>query len=359
MIIGVPKEIKNEEFRVAITPENVSELVKEGHRVLVEKFAGEGSGFSDEAYRNFGAEIVEKKEVFQKADLIVKVKEPLSEEYDLLKEGQAIFTYLHLAANRPLTEFLLKKKIIGLAYETLEVDGKLPLLEPMSEIAGRMSPIIGAYFLQYFLGGEGVLPTGTISVAGANVVILGAGSVGSGAAKVAIGMGMETVVMAKSDRRLKVLKSMYSNIKTEVISEGRLQDALKSADIVIGAVLVPGGKTPLLVKKEMLKMMKKGAVIVDVSIDQGGCFETSMPTTHQNPVYVKEGVVHYAVTNMPGAYPKTSTIALSKATLPYIKLIASLGIEKALKESKELKTALNTYNGEIVNTPLKESMEKL
>lgn len=356
MIIGIPKEIKKEEYRVAVTPENVTKLSKVGNIVLVENNAGVGSGFSDEEYEEAGASIVDKKRLFEQAELIVKVKEPIVEEFNFFKEGQALFTFLHLAPNRILTEFMLKRKITGLAYETLEVDGTLPLLFPMSEIAGRMSPLVGAYFLQKFLGGSGILPTGTSTAKPAKIVVIGAGGVGGNAVRVAFGMDMETVVMAKTSNNLQKLKSQLGEtIKTVILSEETLFTELKDADIVVGAVLIPGGRTPQLVKKDMLKVMKKGAVVVDVSIDQGGCFETSRPTTHDNPVYIVDGVVHYAVANMPGAYPRTSTIALSNATLPYIIQITQFGLEKTIAENSAIRTSLNTYEGRIMNKALAEA----
>lgn len=358
MIIGVPKEIKKEEYRVAITPFGVEELKKDGHTILVETGAGEESGFSDDEYLQADADIVDRATVFRKSDLIVKVKEPLPQEYDLLREGQAIFTYLHLAPNRELTELLLKKKITGIAYETLQKDGSLPLLMPMSEIAGKMAPLMGAYYLQKIHKGNGVLVTGATGVKPAKAVILGAGVVGTNAAHVCIGLWMDTVVINKGVEKLQRLDEMFmGRVKTLPLTSHNIAEEIKDADILVGAILVPGGRTPILITREMLKTMKQGTVIVDVSVDQGGCIETSRPTTHDKPVYEVEGIIHYCVANMPGAYPRTSTLALTNATLPYVKLLANKGIEKAIKEDSEIKTALNTYKGEITNKAIAESTE--
>lgn len=356
MIIGVPKEIKKGEYRVGVTPDGVRELRRNGHTTLVETRAGEGSGFSDDEYLKAGAGIVDRKTVFKKAELIVKVKEPLPSEFRLLRPGQALFTFLHLAPNRRLTGLLLKKKITGLAYETLEKDGALPLLRPMSEIAGRMAPLMGGYFLQRIHRGAGILPTGTTGAKPGKIVILGAGVVGSNAALTAIGLGMETVVIDKAVEKLRKLKISYGDkIQTIPLAEESVKREMRDADITVGAALVPGGRAPVLITRETLKTMKKGAVIVDVSIDQGGCVETAKPTTHDKPVYIVDDIIHYAVANMPGAYPRTSTVALTSVTLPYIKILADTGIEKAVMENPEIKTALNTNNGEITNEALKEA----
>lgn len=357
MIIGVPKEIKKEEYRVGITPFGVGELKKDGHTILIEAGAGEGSGFSDDEYLKTDADIVDKKTLFKKADLIIKVKEPIPSEYDLLREGQAIFTYLHLAPNRELTELLINKKVTAFGYETLQKDGSLPLLSPMSEIAGRMAPIMGAYYLQKIHRGEGVLVTGVTGVKPAKALILGAGVVGSNAARVCIGLGMDTVVMNRGIERLQRLDEIFQGrVKTLSLTEHNIKEEIKDADIIIGAILVPGARTPILITRDMLKTMRKGAVIVDVSVDQGGCVETSRPTTHDNPVYEVDGIIHYTVANMPGAYPRTSTLALTNATLPYIRIIANKGIEKAIGEDAVIKSSLNTYNGEIVHKMLAESI---
>ncbi len=358
MIIGIPREIKTEEYRVGMTPWGVKELVRDGHRVLVEHSAGEGSGFSDEEYLRSGAQLVDKETLFSESELIVKVKEPLPSEYDLLREGQIIFTYLHLAADRSLTATLLERGVVGLGYETLQKRGTLPLLAPMSEIAGRMAPLVATFFLQRHQGGEGVLPTGVAGVRPAKAVVLGAGVVGTNAVRVASGLGMETVVLNRSVEKLRVIDQIYrGRVKTVTMNTSTIAEEIKDADILIGAVLVPGGRTPVLVTRDMLKTMKKGSVIVDVSVDQGGCVQTTRPTTHSDPVYVVDGVIHYAVANMPGAYPRTSTLALTKETLPYIKLIAGLGIERAIKESSEIRSSLNIYRSEIVNENVKKAFE--
>lgn len=357
MIIGVPREIKKDEFRVGITPAGVEELKLDGHTVLVETGAGRGSGFSDEEYLNADADVVDKETLFRKSDLIVKVKEPLPSEYDIFREGQAIFTFLHLAPNPGLTGMLLEKGITGLGYETLEKDGRLPLLFPMSEIAGRMAPFMGAYYLQSFWGGKGILPTGTIGVNPARALILGAGVVGTNAATVCMGLMMDTVVIDKRMEALQKIDEMFlGRVRTLPPSSQNIRDEIRGADIIIGAVLVPGGKTPLLITRDMLKRMGRGTVIVDVAIDQGGCAETSHPTTHDDPVYEVEGIVHYTVANMPGAYPRTSTLALTNVTLPYIKAIADRGVEKAIREDASIRSALNTYRKSIVHKALAESL---
>jgi alanine dehydrogenase len=349
MVIGIPKEIKKEEYRVGITPHGVRELKKEDHTVLIERQAGEGSGFSDNDFMSEAAEVVDKKTLFGKADLIVKVKEPLPQEYDLFREGQSIFTYLHLAPNPELIEVLLKKKVIALGYETLRKDNSLPLLAPMSEVAGRMAPLIGSYYLQKMKGGEGILPTGAVGVKPAKSLILGAGVVGSNAARISNGLGMDTVIMNRGIEKLQRIDELFAGeVKTLPLTERTIEEEIKDADLIIGAILLPGGRTPVVIRRGMLKTMKKGAVIVDVSVDQGGCIETSRPTTHDNPVYEVEGIIHYTVANMPGAYPRTSTLALTNATLPYIKTIANSGIEKTISEDTVIKSALNLYKGEIV-----------
>ena len=359
MIIGVPKEIKKEEYRVGIVPSGVKELKSSGHTVLVEKDAGAGSGFRDDEYLDADADVVERNVLFQKSDLIVKVKEPLPEEYGLLRTGQAIFTYLHLAPNRSLTQFLLEKGIAAIGYETLEKEGGLPLLSPMSEVAGRMAPLIGVYYLQMIHGGTGVLATGVAGVRPAKALILGAGVVGGNAARVCIGLGMDTVVISKGTDRLQRLDELFmGRIHTLPVTAHDVAEEIRDADIVIGAVLVPGGRTPVLITRDMLRSMKKGAVIVDVSVDQGGCTETSRPTTHDNPVYTVDGVIHYTVANMPGAFPRTSTIALTNATLPYIKTIANIGVEKAVREDPSIKSALNTYRGGIVHKSVAEAFAR-
>lgn len=356
MTIGILKEIKRHEYRVGMTPSGVAELKRTGHTVLVEKGAGKGSGFDDEEYLRADADIVDRKTIFISSDLIVKVKEPLPEEYDLIREGQAIFTYLHLAPNPELTDLLIVKKTIALGYETLEKDGTLPLLTPMSEIAGRMAPLVASYYLQKIWGGNGVLPSGSIGVAPAKSVIIGAGFVGMHAARVSHGLGMETVVLNRGIERLqKIDEIFHGRIRTLILNQENLIKEIKDADIIIGAILVPGGRTPVIIKKDMLGLMKKGSVIVDVSVDQGGCVETTRPTTHDKPIYEVDGIIHYAVSNMPGAYPRTSTIALTNATLPFIRKIAEMGIEEAIKQDKTIRSAVNIFMGKVVHKTLAES----
>ena len=357
MIIGVPKEIKKEEYRVGLIPDGVEELKRDGHTILAEKGAGEGSGFPDEEYVRAGADIVERGTLFGRADLIVKVKEPLPQEYDLIKEGQAIFTFLHLAPNRELTELLLKKKVTGIGYETIQKNGGLPLLSPMSEVAGRMAPLVGAFYLQRIHGGKGILPSGVAGVKPARALILGAGVVGTNAARACLGLQMETLIMNRSMEGLQRVDELFGGrVKTLPLTQHHMREEIREADLIIGAVLVPGGRTPVLITRSMLHMMGKGTVIVDVSVDQGGCVETSRPTFHDNPVYAVEGIIHYAVANMPGAYPRTSTLALTNATLPYVKVIANRGVTRAMSENQEIRCGLNTYRGNIAHKALAESM---
>ncbi|MDP3296494.1 MAG: alanine dehydrogenase [Thermodesulfovibrionia bacterium] len=359
MIIGIPKEIREHEYRVGITPEGVKELKKDGHRIIIEKSAGEGSGFSDEDYQNAGAEISDKLHLFKESELIIKVKEPLPVEYDLFCECQSLFTFLHLAANPELTHFLLRKNITAFAYETLEVNGTLPLLMPMSEIAGKMAPVVAAFYLQKVHGGEGILLTDVEGVPSANVLVLGAGTVGMNAIKVAFGMGANITVINRGMDKLKVIDELYNGkVKTLAATEKNIGAEVLNADVVIGAVLITGAITPKLISRALVSKMKKGSVIVDVAVDQGGCVETTMPTTHSNPVYIVDGVVHYAVVNMPGAYPRTSTLALTNRTLPYIKILAKTGIENAIKGNEPLRTALNIYKGKIMHNALAESAAK-
>ncbi len=357
MIIGIPKEIKEHEYRVGITPACVRELKKENHRIIVEKSAGEGSGFPDKDYQKAGAEISDKPVLFKESELIVKVKEPLSSEYDLFWDGQILFTFLHLAANPELTTFLLKKNITGFAYETLEENGTLPLLMPMSEIAGRMAPLIASYYLQRIHGGQGILLTGVEGVPSAKILVLGAGTVGMNAVKVAFGMGGNVTVINKGMEKLKYINELYQGrIKALTAIKENIESEVLKSDVVIGAVLVTGAKAPRLVSKELVSRMKKGSVIVDVSVDQGGCVETTRPTTHNNPIYIVDGVIHYAVANMPSAYPRTSTLALTNRTLSYIKILGGKGIEKAVRENKALRSALNTYKGKIIYEALAKSL---
>lgn len=353
MDIGVPKEIKRHEYRVAVTPHGVSALIKEGHRVLCEHGLGLGSDFSDSLYEQAGATITGKESLFAESELIVKVKEPLPEEFGLFRDGQAVFTFLHLAPNRRLTEMLLKKRITGLAYETLEEGRGLPLLAPMSEIAGRAAPLVGACFLQKPMGGRGVLPTGATGVPPARATVIGAGTVGANAVRVAHAMGMEVTVLNKGEEKLRAIDELYGGkVRTLLSSKEAISESIADADMVVGAVYVRGARVPVLITREMLKTMNKGSVVVDVSIDQGGCLETSRPTTHDEPVYKEEGVIHYCVANIPGAYPRTSTLALTNATLPYLIKLAATGIIKAATGDGPLGTALNTYEGKITHKGL-------
>lgn len=357
MRVGVAREIKTHEYRVALTPQGVQQLRGDGHQILVEQGAGAGSGFSDEEYRQAGGQLVERNVLFEQAELLVKVKEPLPAEYDLLRPGQMLFTYLHLAPNRPLTHHLLERQVTAFAYETVEKAGRKPLLEPMSEIAGRMAPLMGCYHLQRPQGGNGLLPCGVPGVQAARTLILGAGIVGGGAAKIALGIGMETVVLNRGSERLDAISRMFDGrVATALLSEKSLLDELAQADLVVGALYATGGRTPLLISRAMLPLMKPGAVIVDVSIDQGGCAESSRPTTHEAPVYAVDGIIHYCVANMPGAYPRTSTLALTNATLPYIRLLAQLGDEQAVQVSPELASALNIKAGMVMHPGLAASL---
>lgn len=351
MIIGVPKEIKNNENRVAITPAGVTDFVKHGHTVYIEKDAGIGSAIPNEEYTKAGARMLDTaKEVFAIADMIIKVKEPLAEEYDLFKEGQILFTYLHLAPAFELTKALLDKKIIGIAYETIQLaDGSLPLLVPMSEVAGRMSVQIGAQFLERHEGGKGILLGGVPGVEPAKVVIIGGGIVGTNAAKMAVGMGAEVTILDKSAKRLAYLDDIFGGrVKTIMSNQYNIAKEVKNADLVIGAVLVAGAKAPKLVTEGMIQTMSEGSVVVDVAIDQGGSIETiDKITTHDAPVYKKHGVLHYAVANMPGAVARTSTFALTNVTIDYALEIADKGYKKALTDNIALRKGLNVINGKL------------
>ena len=350
MIIGILKEIKTEENRVSMTPAGVEVLKQHGHKVLVEKNAGKGSGFTDASYATHGAEIIKtSKEIYKNADMVMHVKEPLPPEYSLLREGQILFTYLHLAADETLTNALIKSLSIDIAYETIQKDdGSLPLLIPMSEVAGRMSIQEGARYLEMSRGGEGVLLGGVPGVDPGTVLVIGGGIVGTNAAKMACGLGAKVYVLDASLSRLRYLSDiMPKNCFLLMSSPATIREIIKKADVVIGSVLIPGAKAPKLVTREMLKTMKKGSVMVDVAIDQGGCFETSKPTTHSDPVYTIDGVVHYCVANMPGAVAKTSTIALTNATLPYAIEIADKGWRRALKESTEIRRGANVIEGKV------------
>ncbi len=351
MKIGVPKEIKTNENRVALTPIGAEVLRRHGHKIFVETNAGMGSGFTDADYKKVGATILKTpKQVFDTADMIMKVKEPIKPEYNLIREGQVVFTYFHFASSKELTQAMMKSKCIAVAYETVQKeDGSLPLLIPMSEVAGRMAPQEGAKYLERTMGGRGVLLGGVPGTAPANVVVLGGGIVGTNAAKIAAGFGAQVTIMDNNLYRLRYLDDvMPKNVTTMMSNPYNIRSAIASADLVIGAVLIAGAKAPKLITKDMLKLMKKGSVIVDVSVDQGGCIETCKPTTHENPTYVVDGVVHYCVANMPGAVPFTSTIALTNATLPYAVELANKGWYTACVESEELKLGLNMIDGEIV-----------
>src|SRR5215467_9473815 len=348
MIIGVPKEIKEQEQRVALLPSGTNELTKHGHSVLVEKDAGLGSGYSDQDYVKAGAEIVEQtKEVFARSDMIVKVKEPLKAEFPLLRRGQILFTYLHLAASKPLTEALLKSGVTGVAYETIQVDHRLPLLEPMSEIAGRMSVVMGANFLAKYNGGSGVLLGGVPGVLPGRVVILGGGTSGVNALRMAKGLGADVTILDIDVERLRFLDVAMENLHTLYSNEANLDELMPDCDLLIGAVLLPGAKAPKLITRAMLRKMKRGSVLVDISIDQGGCAETSRPTTHLDPVYVEEGVTHYCVANMPAAYARTSTQALTNVTYRYVQLLADCGAQEACLKQPALTGGINTLDGKL------------
>ncbi|WP_022670977.1 alanine dehydrogenase [Hippea alviniae] len=357
MIIGVPKEIKPNENRVGLTPAGVMEFVHHGHTVLIQKGAGLGSGIGDDEFVRAGAKIIDAaEEIFKEAQMIIKVKEPQTVEIDMMHEGQIIYTYLHLAPDRKQTEGLMRKKVVAIAYETIEVDGKLPLLEPMSEVAGKMASIMAAYYLAKPYGGIGVLAGGVTGVHSAKFVILGGGTAGLNAAKVASGMGASVFVLDINAERLRYLEDVLpKNCQMIMSNKFTIAEEIKDADAVIGTVLIPGAKTPRLITRDMLKTMKKGAVIVDVSIDQGGCVETSKPTTHADPVYEVDGVLHYCVANMPGAYARTSTFALTNATLPYGLIIANLGYKEAAKRYEPIAKGINVLNGKITCKPVAEA----
>lgn len=355
MIVGCPKEIKNNENRVGLTPAGAKALTGAGHKVLVEVGAGLGSGFTDTEYTNAGATLVDgAKAVFDGSEMIIKVKEPQKVEIDAMKEGTLLFTYLHLAPDPEQTKALLAKKITGVAYETItDVQGKLPLLTPMSEVAGRMAVQIGAQYLQKTHGGRGMLLGGVPGVLPAHVVVLGGGVVGINAIKIAVGMGARVTVLDKSLQTLRYLDDIFGNrIETLWSSDAHVEEVLPSADLVIGAVLVPGAAAPRLITRAMLKLMKQGSVIVDVAVDQGGCVETTHATTHADPIYFVDGVLHYGVANMPGAVPRTSTIALTNATLPYALKLANLGWKKALASDPGFLLGLNTHDGKMTCEPV-------
>lgn len=350
MIIGVPKEIKNSENRVGMTPAGVAELVKRGHTVYVQHTAGANSGFSDEVYTAVGGKLLPTMEAtYAAADMIVKVKEPIEPEYKLVKPGQIVFTYFHFAASRKLTEAMMQSRAVCIAYETVErADHSLPLLTPMSEVAGRMATQVGARFLEKPQGGKGKLMGGVTGVRPARVLILGGGIVGTNAAQIAAGMGAEVLIADVNLDRLRYLSQMLpKNVKTLYSSAHNIQMELPNIDLVVGSVLIPGDKTPHLITRDMLKLMKPGTVLVDVAIDQGGCFETSHPTTHSDPTYVIDGIVHYAVANIPGAVPFTSTMALTNATLPYTLALADKGWKQACKDDPALALGVNMVDGKV------------
>ncbi|MDR2343434.1 MAG: alanine dehydrogenase [Spirochaetaceae bacterium] len=349
MKIGCPKEIKNNEFRVGLTPNAVRAYVDVGHSVCVEKGAGLGSAITDDEYKAAGAVILNTAaEVWKSAEMLIKVKEPLESEYGLMQENQLVYTYFHFAADRPLLDACLKRKIIALAYETVQDGRALPLLKPMSEVAGRMAALMGAFYSARTQGGRGLLPMGVTGVAPANILILGGGSVGANAAWTAAGLGADVTILDINLQRLEYLDEILpANVKAVYNDEVALETYIKNADIVIGAVLIPGAKAPKLVRREHLKKMKKGAILVDVAIDQGGCFETSHPTSHADPVFVVDDILHYCVANMPGAYARTSTFALNNATIGYGLQLANKGVEKACLENTALLFGLNTYRGEV------------
>ena len=360
MIVGLPKEIKDNEYRVGLTPAGVRALSDSHHQVIVERSAGEGSGFDDALYQRAGAQIIDSAgDVWGKADMIVKVKEPIEPEYPRMREGQMLFTYLHLAPDRKLTEQLIKRKVTGIAYETItDRRGGLPLLTPMSEVAGRMAIQVGAHYLEKMAGGRGILLGGVPGVPAARVVIIGGGVVGTNAAKIAVGMGAHVTMIDNNLERLRELDDIFlSKISTLASSAYMIHDAISNADLIIGAVLVPGASAPRLVTKNMLKDVPNGAVIVDVAVDQGGCIETTHPTTHSNPTYYVEGVLHYCVANMPGAVPRTSTFALTNATLPYAIKLANLGFLDAIRNDAGLKAGVNTYAGHCTYEAVAQAQE--
>jgi len=359
MRIGVPTEIKTKEFRVGLTPAGAATLSKLGHQVMIERGAGLGSGLSDEEYQKAGAEIVaDRADVWGRADMVVKVKEPIAPEFPLMREGQILFTYLHLAAAQELGAELLKRRVSGVAYETIETpDGKLPLLTPMSAVAGRMAVQAGASFLEKERGGKGILLGGVPGVRRGQVIIIGGGVVGANAARVAIGLGARVTVLDIDQQVLTYLDDIYEGrVHTLYSDPFTLEAAIAKADLVIGAVLVAGARAPRLVTESMIKSMEPGSVIVDVAVDQGGCVETCKPTTHEDPTYLVHGVIHYCVANMPGAVPRTSTFALTNATMPYIKALAQKGLARAAKEDPAIALGVNTYRGAVTHPAVAEAL---
>ena len=357
MIVGIPKEIKDNENRVSTTPSGVSEYVERGHQVIVERSAGVGSGFEDHEYEAAGATLVDSHaEVFAKADMIVKVKEPIESEYGLMREDQILYTYLHLAAEEALTKTLIDRKVASIAYETVELANRaLPLLTPMSEVAGRMAVHVGAHYLEKVHGGRGLLLGGVAGVPAAEVVIIGGGVVGTNAAQIALGMGAHVTVLDVSIDRLRYLDQvLHGRFQTLASSRSNIASAVRNCDLLIGGVLIPGAKAPKLVTAEMVSTMRRGSVIVDVAIDQGGCIETVRPTSHSNPTFEVDGVVHYCVTNMPGAVPRTSTLALSNVTLPYGLQLATMGM-KAVAKDPALAKGVNVYKGQVTYPAVAEA----
>jgi len=356
MIIGLPKEIKIQEYRVALLPSAVYQLVKRGHQVVVERHAGTGAGYPDAEYEAAGATLVaDHATVFERAELIIKVKEPLPAEYPLLRRGQLLFTYLHLAASRSLTDALMASGVTGIAYETIEVNRRLPLLEPMSEIAGRMSVLVGGYFLAKHFGGSGVLLGGVPGVLPGKVVVLGGGASGINAARMAQGLGADVTILEVDLERMRFLDITLHTAHTLYSNEAHLQELLPRVDLLIGAVLVPGAKAPKLINREMLRCMRPGSVLVDIAIDQGGCAETSRATTHDHPVYVEEGVTHYCVANMPGAYARTATQALTNVTYRYLETLADLGLAEACQRQPAIIGGINVMDGQITHKAVAEA----
>lgn len=358
MIIGCPKEIKNQEHRVALLPSGAYQLTKRGHTVLVERNAGLGSGYSNEDYESAGAKLIDTHEgVFAQADLIVKVKEPLASEIPLLRKGQILFTYLHLAAGKELTEGLVASGCTAIAYETVEVNRRLPLLEPMSEIAGRMSVVMGAFALAKHNGGVGVLLGGVPGVLPGKVVVIGGGASGVNAARMATGLGADVTILEVDLERMRFLDITMHSAHTLFSNEQHLIELLPTVDLLIGAVLVPGAKAPKLITRQMLKRMRPGSVLVDIAIDQGGCAETSRPTTHENPTYVEEGVIHYCVANMPGAYARTATQALTNVTYRYLEMLADHGLNEAINRQPALLSGVNVHDGKITYKAVAETFD--
>lgn len=360
MIIGVPKEIKISENRVGMTEAGVRQLVKEGHTLFVEKDAGLGSGITNDQYLKAGAKILDTKaEVYAKADMIMKVKEPLPEEYELLRENQILYTYLHLAAEPKLTKVLCERKVKAVAYETIQSpDGSLPLLTPMSEVAGRMATQIGAFYLQKDHGGKGILMGGVTGVKPAKVTIIGGGVVGTNAAKMAVGLGASVTVLDVNTKRLEYLDDIFQGRCMTLFSNAKnIEESVRDSDLLIGGVLITGQKAPTLVSKDMISSMSKGSVVVDVAVDQGGCIETCRPTSHQNPTYEIDGVIHYCVPNMPGVVPRTSTYALTNVTLKYASMLAAFGLEEASAKDPQLRKGLNVYGGYVCYEPVARDLQ--